>query len=105
MKKCSSWFIYARKTFLKYDLGDIHEQLVNPPEKIQWKATLNSTVNRYWQNSISTSSAFYSILEFLNMKSYKLGTIHPPLIFNIHSARDVIRLPSKLRLICGSYVQ
>ena len=44
MKKCSSWFIYARKTFLKYDLGDIHEQLVNPPEKIQWKATLNSTV-------------------------------------------------------------
>ena len=44
-------------------------------------------------------------LEFLNMKSYKLGTIHPPLIFNIHSVRDVIRLPSKLRLICGSYVQ
>ena len=45
MKKCSSWFIYARKTFLKYDLGDIHEQLVNPPEKIQWKAALNSTVD------------------------------------------------------------
>ena len=38
------------------------------------------------------------------MKSYKLGTIHPLLKINIHSTRDVIRLPSKLRLICGSYV-
>ena len=38
------------------------------------------------------------------MKSYKLGTIHPLLKINIHSARDVIRLPSKLRLMCGSYI-
>ena len=38
------------------------------------------------------------------MKSYKLGTIHPLLKINIHPARDVIRLPSKLRLMCGSYV-
>ena len=38
------------------------------------------------------------------MKSYKLGTIHLLLKINIHSARDVIGLPSKLRLMCGSYV-
>ena len=103
-EKSSSWFIQARKTFLKYNRGDIHEQLVNPPEKNQWKTTVNKTVNKYWQNEIITSSAFYSTLEFMNMKSYKLGTIHPLLKINIHSARYVIWLPSKLRLMCDSYV-
>ena len=103
-EKSNSWFVHARKIFLKYELGDIHEHLVNPPEKNPWKATVNKTVNKYWQNDIITSSAFYSTMEFLNMKSYKLGTIHPLLKINIHSARDVIRLPSKLRLMCGSYV-
>ena len=56
------------------------------------------------KNDIITSSAFYSTLEFLNMKSYKLGHFHPLLKINIHSARDVIGLPSKLRLMCSSYV-
>ena len=40
-EKNSSWFVHARKTFLKYELGDIHEHLVNPPEKTPWKATVN----------------------------------------------------------------
>ena len=99
-----SWFVYARKTLLKYDLGDIHEHLENPYENNLWKATLNKTVNKYWQSYISTSSVFYYKLEFLNMKSYKLGTIHLLLKLNIHSARSVIRMPSKLRLMCSSYV-
>ena len=97
MKKSSSCFVHARKIFLKYDLGDIHEHLVNPPEKNPWKSTVNKTVSKYSQNDIITSSAFYPTLEFLNMKSYKLGTIHPLLKINI-------QLPSKLRLMCGSYV-
>ena len=102
--KRSRWFVYARKILLKYDLGDIHEDLENPFEKNIWKATVNKTVNKYWQSDISTSSAFYYTLEFLNKKSYKLGTTHQLLKINIHSARDVIRLPSKLRLMCGNYV-
>ena len=61
-EKSNSWFVHARKIFLKYELGDIHEHLVNPPEKNPWKATINKTVNKYWQNDIITSSAFYSIL-------------------------------------------
>ena len=63
--------------FIKYDLGDTHEHSVNSPEKNPWKATVNKTINKYWQNDFITSSAFHSTLEFLNMKSYKLGTIHP----------------------------
>ena len=43
-EKSSSWFVHARKTFLKYELGDIHEHFVNPPEKNPWKATVNKTV-------------------------------------------------------------
>ena len=35
-EKSSSWFIYVRKTLLKYDLGDIHEHLMNPTEKKLW---------------------------------------------------------------------
>ena len=31
--KSSRWFVYARKTLLKYDLGDIHEHLENSFEK------------------------------------------------------------------------
>ena len=68
-EKSSSWFVHARKTFLKYDIGDIHEHLVNPPEKNPWKATVNKTIINYCQNDIITSLACYSILEFMNMKS------------------------------------
>ena len=53
-EKSSSWFVHARKTFLKYDLGDIHEHLVNLPERNLWKATVNKTVNKYWQNDCIT---------------------------------------------------
>ena len=60
--------VHAIKTFLEYALGDIHEHLVNPPEKNLWKATVNKIVNKYWQNDNITSSTFYSTLEFLNMK-------------------------------------
>ena len=102
-EKSNSWFVHARKIFLKYELGDIHEHLVNPPEKNPWKATVNKTVNKYWQNDIITSSAFYSTMEFLNMKSYKLwnyssafknqytlGTRRDPVAFKIKT--DVWKL-------------
>ena len=59
------------------------------------ESNCKKTVNKYWQNEIITSPAFYSTLEFLNMKSYKLGTIHPPLKINIHSARE----SSKLKIV------
>ena len=47
-----------------------------------WRTRLKriyKTVNKYWQSDVSTPSAYYSTLECLNMESYKLGTIHPPI--------------------------
>ena len=41
-RKSSSWFVYARKTLLKYDLGDMDEHLENPYENNLWKATVNN---------------------------------------------------------------
>ena len=101
MRKAAADSYMPERHFYEYELGDIHEHLENPFENNLWKATVNIAVNKNWQSDIRTSSAFYSKLEFLNMKSYKLGTIHPLLKININSARDAIRMPSKLRLMCG----
>ena len=36
------------------------------------------------------------------MENLELGQLHPLLKVNVYSSRDVIRLPAKLKLMCGS---
>ena len=36
-------------------------------------------------------------------ETFKPGHLHPLLKVNVQSSRNVVRLPSKLRLMCGSY--
>ena len=49
-------------------------------------------------------ATMYSSLNYLNVKIYKPGKIHPLLKIEPNSVRDIPRISIKLKLICGVYV-
>ena len=101
--KSNSWFIHVKKTLLKYELCEIQNYIDQPIKKTVWKKTVGKAVNKYWQKEISSLVPYYRNLQHLNVETFKPGHLHPLLKVNVQSSRDVVRLPSKLRLMCGSY--
>ena len=89
---------------MKCELNDIQDYLEMPLKKITWKKKVNDTINKFWEKEFKTIIPFYKNLQYLNIENLKLGQLHPLLKVNVYSSRDVIRLPAKLKLMCGSLV-
>ena len=102
--KSKSWFIDIKKLLLKYDLGDIEECLKSPLPKLKWKTKVNQSLYKYWTEVIVNQATMYSSLNYLNVKKYQPGKIHPLLKIEPNSARDIPRISIKLKLLCGVYV-
>jgi hypothetical protein len=100
----ASWFIEIKKLLLKYELQDPIFMLDNPNTKNEWKSNLNRKINVYWWNNIKHSTTLYKSLQFLNNEKCYPGKIHPLLSINCKSSRDVNRIPTKLKLLTGTYI-
>ena len=66
--------------------------------------TVDRSIDKFWTNEICSLVSLYKNLNYLNYKSYTPGKIHPRLKLNGQSARDIIRIPVKLKLMKGSYI-
>ena len=47
---------------------------------------------------------YYKNLSYLNYQLYTPRKLHPLLKINVNSVKDSLRLPAKLKYLCGSYV-
>jgi hypothetical protein len=100
----ASWFIEIKKLLLQYELQDLIFMLDNPITKNEWKSILNRKINVYWWNNIKHSTTLYKSLQFLNTEKCYPGKMHPLLSINCKSSRDVNRIPTKLKLLTGTYI-
>ena len=98
-----SWFIAVKEIFIKYNLQDPKRSLEDPPSKYKWKRIVNTHVNAYWEDRIKASVVLYSSLRFLNVNNFKSGTRHP-LITSLGNVREVLRIPTKLKLVTSTYI-
>ena len=69
--------------------------------KNEWKSILNRKINVYWWNNIKHST---KSLQFLNTEKCYPGKMHTLLSINCKSSRDVNRIPTKLKLLTGTYI-
>jgi branched-subunit amino acid aminotransferase/4-amino-4-deoxychorismate lyase len=72
----------------------------NPPTKNAWKKMVNKAVDEYWIEHIKKMSTYFKSLGYLNNSNEK---VHAALASVQTSARDIARLPVKLRLMTGTY--
>ena len=99
----NSWFIEVKKVLWKYDLGSIDELISNPLPKQQWKNRVNRVVNEHWKEIISAQAILYKPLKYINLNRYQPGEVHKLVQIEPHSTRDVNRISTKLKFLCGAY--
>ncbi|CAC5377148.1 unnamed protein product [Mytilus coruscus] len=57
----NSWFSLLRKIFLKYELNDPGQYLVNPISKYQWKSEITSEIHKFWTEKILNPGKFIPV--------------------------------------------
>ena len=100
----SSWFIDVQRIILKYNLGDAREWLDDKTKKTKKNNSIKNEINKYWAEKISIDASLYNSLKYLNTNVTKLGKVHRLLRVKCQSAGDVQRIPTKLRLMTGTYI-
>ncbi|VDI38179.1 Hypothetical predicted protein [Mytilus galloprovincialis] len=82
------------------DLADI---LDNPYSKERWKSIVKKAVDNYYRAQTTSSARLYSSLRFLSTNNLLWNRPHPSLASVNTSSQDISRLPTKLKLLTGTY--
>lgn len=88
---------------MKYELNDPAQYLVNPISKCQWKREITSKVQKFWIEKILNQAKLYTSLKYLSL-IYKPGQCHLIANTNTMNSREIIRIPTKLKIATGSYI-
>ncbi len=99
----NSWFSKIRQILAIYDLTSSYKILDEPPTKNKWKQETTKFINQYWKEHVSNLAQLYSSIRCINASNYEIGKLHPTLESVTSSARDVARLPIKLKIMTGTY--
>ena len=100
----NSWFIEIKKILLKYNLSDPIDLLDNPKNKNVWRTEISKSINIVWKENVTTMYSLYKNINYIAIDKYTPGKIHPLLSISCMSARDVNRIPTKLKLLTGTYL-
>ena len=99
----NSWFMDIRKICIKYDITDPYTYLENPLPKSQWKSLITKHVHQYWKNAIEENMLLYTSLKYLD-SNYNIGRIHPLLKSQSANIQDIRRIPTRLKIVTGTYI-
>ena len=86
-----------------YEIPSSHNILYLPPTNNAWKKIVKKAVDEYWIEHIKKMSTYFKSLGYLNASNYSNGKAHAALASVQTSARDITKLPVKLRLMTGTY--
>ena len=93
-----------RKICIKYDITDPYTYLENPLPKSQWKSLITKHVHQYWKNAIEENMLLYTSLKYLD-SNYNIGRIHPLLKSQSANIQGIRRIPTRLKIVTGTYRQ
>ena len=97
------WFIEIKNLCLKYNIQNCYEYIRAPLSKSAWKTMTSKKIKEYWTNKINNSVSNYKSLEFLT-EGINIGKVHHMLTTTSANARDICRLPSRIKIATGTYI-
>ncbi|CAG2221649.1 unnamed protein product [Mytilus edulis] len=100
----NSWFIEVKTIMLKYDLGNASEWLDIQMKKDELLNKAKKGISAYWIERITSLAKLYTGLRYLNSDIFMPGKIHPILRIKHQSPRDSKRVPTKIKLLTGTYI-
>jgi hypothetical protein len=77
--------------------------LENPLPKSQWKSLITKHVHQYWKNAIEENMLLYTSLKYLD-SNYNIGRIHPLLKSQSANIQGIRRIPTRLKIVTGTYI-
>ena len=98
-----SWFLSVRQLLWKYSLPDAEVLLQGPFTRTKWKATVDERVHSYWKEDIQAAAKASRSLKLCTV-TYAPGKPHPALRIPLPSRREFGRIPTKLRILTGTYI-
>ena len=78
--------------------------LDNAPKKAIQTTAVKRKIHEHWSKPIVESIPYYNGLRYLSCDNLEKGKLHPILKINYSSKGDLHRLPTKLKLLTGSYI-
>jgi hypothetical protein len=78
--------------------------LDNVQKKAIWTTAVKRKIHDHWSKPILESTPYYNGLRYLSCVNLEKGKLHPILKINCSSKGDLHRLPTKLKLLTGSYI-
>ena len=100
----NSWFIQVKTIMLKYDLGNASEWLDIQMKKNELLNNAKKGINAYWIERTTSLAKLYTGLRYLNSDILMPGKIYPILRIKHQSPRDSKRVPTKIKLLTGTYI-
>ncbi|CAC5404562.1 unnamed protein product [Mytilus coruscus] len=100
----NSWFIEVKTIMLKYDLGNVIEWLDIQLKKEELLSKTRKGINAYWIERITSLAKLYTGRRYLNSDIFMPGKTHPILRIKHQSPRDSKRVPTKIKLLTGTYI-
>ena len=97
----NSWSIEIKNILRKYNMLEAWWYLGNTPKK----TIVKRKIHAHWSKTIVEFTPYYNGLRYLICVNLEKGKLHPILkIINCNSKEDLHRLPTKLKLLTGSYI-
>jgi hypothetical protein len=100
----NSWFIEIKNILRKYNILEAWWYLYNAPKITIWTTAVKGKIHEHWSKPIVESTPYYNGLRYLSCDNLEKGILHPILKINCSSKGDLHRLPTKHKLLTGSYI-
>ena len=100
----NSLFIEIKNILRKYNMLEAWWYLDNAPKKAIWTTAVTRKIHEHWSKPIVESTPYYNGLRYLSCVNLEKGKLHPILKINCSSKGEHHRLPTKLKLLTGSYI-
>ena len=99
-----SWFVALQEVLYRYRLPTAYDLLQDPPDKLTWKIEVRRHVNDYWVKRIIDEAETKSTLEFLNVKAFAPGKVHPIWINSNYNSNSILKANVQVKMACGTYI-
>ena len=98
-----SWFVYVNDILSLYNFESAFELMENIPNKESWKSYVKRKLESAWRLKISEMAEGKSSLQFLSIKSMKIGSVHNIWTFAGYDSVSIKKANVKVRLLTGVY--
>ena len=99
----NSLIVRVKAILSRYDLPSAYTLYESPPRKLQWKKVLRMAINQYWTDRLRLEASRKITLQYMNVHSCTLGTMHHVWSSTNLNPTDILRASVKVKIVTQQY--